>query len=207
MTREEFAAAFDVSRETLERFDLYETLLKKWNKAVNLVAQPTLDAVYARHFADSAQLFELAPKARSWIDLGSGAGFPGLVVAILAAEKNPSLHLSLIESDKRKCVFLREVARVCDLEVEIHASRIEDVDLKAEIVSARALAGLPRLLEMVENLLLPEGRALFLKGESVDEELTASRRLWHTASIKHPSRVDPRGTVLEIVRFQRRPGA
>ena len=207
MTRDQFAAAYDVSRETIERFDTYESLLKKWNKAVNLVAKPTIGDVFGRHFADSAQLFSLAPDAQSWIDIGSGAGFPGLVIAFLAAEKNPSLKIHLIESDKRKCVFLREVARACSVDATIIDARIEDIEFKAEIVSARALAPLPDLLAMAKNLLLPGGKALFLKGETVDEELTVTHRLWHTALTKHPSRTDPRGTVLEIGSFHRRIGA
>src|SRR6476469_8687725 len=124
----DFAAAFDVSRETLDRLAIYEALLRQWQKAINLVAPSTLDAVWHRHFGDSAQIVRLAPHARSWTDLGSGAGFPGLVVAILLADReqqsSPSPRgggepayvksapgITLIESDSRKCAFLREVAR------------------------------------------------------------------------------------------------
>lgn len=214
MNRGRFAADFDVSRETMERFDLYEAHLRKWNKAINLVSAQSLDDVWTRHFADSVQLFDIAEKiaasgnqVESWIDLGSGAGFPGLAVAIVAREKMPALSVTLIESDRRKCVFLSEAARTCETDVTIHCSRVEEVETKADIISARALAPLADLLAMAEPLLAPGGRALFLKGENVEDELTAANRIWHTEYIrKHRSRADPRGTVLEIGGFQRRTG-
>lgn len=204
MTREEFSAAFGVSRETIDRLDRYETHLRKWNRAINLVSPRSLGEIWARHFVDSAQLVDLAPNVESWIDLGSGGGFPGLVVAILTAERNPDCQLTLIESDVRKCVFLREAARICGVGVSVLNMRIDAARAEAEIVSARALAPLAELLEMSEKLLLPGGRALFLKGETVEEELTKTRRFWHMELTEHPSRVDPRGTVLEITSFQRR---
>lgn len=203
MSREAFAAATGVSRETLDRLDVYGQRLAKWNKAINLVAKPTLDHIWMRHFMDSAQLLDHAPAGtRSWVDIGSGAGFPGLAIAIL----RPDISMTLVESDRRKCVFLNEVARACDVAVGVLCDRAEAVDIKADIVSARALAPLAHLLELSQPLLAPEGRALFLKGENVENELTEANRLWHIEYTKHDSRVDIRGSVLAITDFHRRIG-
>ncbi len=204
MSRETFAVQTNVSRETLDRLQVYADRLMKWNRAINLVAKPTLNHVWTRHFLDSAQLLDHVPsKAQTWIDLGSGAGFPGLVIAIL----RPDISVTLVESDQRKSVFLNEVARATETEVTILCQRAEDIDLKANIVSARALSSLSQLLHLADPLLLPDGVCLFLKGENVENELTEANRLWHIDHEQYDSRVDLRGTLLSVTDFHRRTGA
>jgi 16S rRNA (guanine527-N7)-methyltransferase len=171
----EFQAEFGVSRETLDRLRLYEDQLRSWQKAVNLVAPSTLGEIWHRHFADSAQLGRFAPDgARAWLDVGSGGGFPALVLAILLAERGGASY-TLVESDTRKAAFLTEVARKTGVPVEIRSERIEKFATQAksqtfDVITARALAPLPRLLGMVSPFFSPETVALFLKGrESVAE--------------------------------------
>jgi len=203
VSREAFAAQTNVSRETLERLDLYAERLIKWNRAINLVAKPTLKDIWVRHFLDSAQLLDYMPAtARTWIDLGSGAGFPGLVIAIL----RPDISVTLVESDRRKSVFLTETARACEADVTVLANRVENIDIKADIVSARALASLTNLLKMAEKIVTKDGLALFLKGEQVENELTEANQVWHISATQHASRADNSGTVLEVTGFHRRTG-
>ena len=170
-----FAPAFsNVSRETLDRLEIYESLLIRWQTVKNLVGPSTLPNLWTRHFADSAQLASLAGESLVWVDLGSGAGFPGLVMAILLAD-NPGAIVHLIESDSRKCAFLREVIRATGAPAKIHNARIETVltDLNGiQIVTARALTALPGLLELSSPLLEKGAQGLFLKGQDVASELT-----------------------------------
>jgi 16S rRNA (guanine527-N7)-methyltransferase len=202
----DFAAAFNVSRETLERLATYEALLRQWQKAVNLVAASTLDAVWHRHFADSAQIVRLAPQqARSWVDLGSGAGFPGLVVAILLAGSPSGMatHVTLIESDQRKCAFLREVARKTGVTVEILSTRIELAATQAkldspEVVSARALAPLDRLLGLAAPLFTPATVGVFLKGREAAAEIETAAKAWTFAVEMVPSITEATGRVVVI---------
>ncbi|HET6928632.1 MAG TPA: 16S rRNA (guanine(527)-N(7))-methyltransferase RsmG [Hyphomicrobiaceae bacterium] len=201
-TSADFAAAFDVSRETIERLEVYEALLRQWQKAVNLVAPSTLDAVWHRHFADSAQIVRLAPAgARSWVDLGSGAGFPGLVVAILLAETGA--RITLIESDSRKCAFLREVARKTGITVDILSTRIEQATTQAkveppEVVSARALAPLDRLLGLAAPLFTPSTVGVFLKGRDAALEVETAAKAWTFAVEMVPSITETTGRVVVI---------
>lgn len=168
-------AAFDVSRETVDRLECYAALLGKWQKAVNLVASDTLPRLWHRHFADSAQLLKYAPNAGNWIDLGTGGGFPGLVIAILLANRDEtSVHL--VEANARKCSFLSEVARETGARVTIHQTRIEAIgreglDFVPDIVTSRAVSPLPRLLEQSLEIFSTRTRGLFLKGRKTDEEL------------------------------------
>jgi 16S rRNA (guanine527-N7)-methyltransferase len=211
-TPADFAAAFDVSRETIERLEIYEALLRQWQKAVNLVAPSTLDAVWHRHFADSAQIVRLAPQnARSWVDLGSGAGFPGLVVAILL-DGSPSPRLrgegmatrvTLIESDSRKCAFLREVTRKTGVAVDILSTRIELAATQAkvkppEVVSARALAPLDRLLGLAAPLFTPSTVGVFLKGRDAALEIETAAKAWTFAVEMVPSITEATGRVVVI---------
>lgn len=191
----DFQAAFGVSRETLDRLAAYEALLRKWNPAINLVARSTLDDVWERHFADSAQLFALLPEGtRVLVDLGSGAGFPGLVLAILGV---PEVHL--IESDGRKAAFLREVARVTGAPATVHAQRAEQADAPpADAVSARALADLSALLPLAARFLRPGGVCLFPKGRTAADELTRARDSWTMRVEEFPSRTDPSGALLRL---------
>ncbi len=195
-----------VSRETLERLETYAGLLGKWNKAINLVGPDTLPDLWRRHLLDSAQLLPLLPpvpagRPRRLADLGSGAGFPGLVLAILGAGE-----IHLVESDQRKAQFLREVSRETAAGAQVHQARIEELSpLCADCVTARALAPLDRLLDYADRHLAPGGTALLLKGRGVAAELTQAARRWSMALEHHPSRSDPAGTILRIVNLAAAP--
>lgn len=195
MTPAQFQTRFDVSRETLEKLEAYAAHLRKWNPAINLVSRTTLDDLWTRHLADSAQVFGLLPAgAGVLVDLGSGAGFPGLVLAILGV---PDVHL--VESDVRKAAFLREVARVTGAPATVHPVRIEVADTPpADIVSARALADLDLLLPWAHGLLKPGGTCLFPKGRTAEDELTAAANSWNMQVERFPSQTDPAGTILRI---------
>ena len=178
----EFEATFNVSRETMDRLATYEALLKQWQQAVNLISPKTLDHIWARHFADSAQLLLLASQRKRWLDLGSGAGFPGLVLAILVADQ-PDARVQLIESDSRKCAFLREVARQTSTPVEIHNARVESTASqlkvgKVDVVTARALAPLGKLLGLAAPFLDAETLGLFPKGRDVAQEIETAEQVW-----------------------------
>jgi 16S rRNA (guanine527-N7)-methyltransferase len=199
----EFREAFGVSRETMDRLELYARLLEQWQKTINLVAPSTLVHIWHRHFADSAQLLGVArSNARTWIDLGSGAGFPGLVVAMLLAETN-HCEVRLVESDTRKCAFLREVARQTGIAVDISNARIETLSTQAriaevDVISARALAPLDRLFELSAPLFSRDTQALFPKGREVDVELEAARRRWIFESSCVPSLTDNAGRIVQV---------
>jgi 16S rRNA (guanine527-N7)-methyltransferase len=203
-----FAEAFKVPRETMHRLNRYAELLAEWQTRQNLVGPSTLPHLWDRHFADSAQLIALASNARLWLDLGSGAGFPGLVVAILKAE-GPDFHMHLVESTAKKCAFLAAVAEATDAPVEIHALRIEELargahKLEPEIVSARALAPLPQLLDLAAPFLGPRTRGLFLKGRDAERELAAAAKRWSFASRLHPSLTAPDSAIVEITDLTQR---
>lgn len=198
----DFAAAFRVSTATLDRLTVYADTLALWQKRINLVAPSTLSGVWHRHFADSAQLLALAPAVPgSWVDIGSGAGFPGLVVAILLAGRlqPPATRVTLVESDQRKCAFLAEVVRKTSLAalipVDILCARVETPATRAklapaDVVSARALAPLEKLLELASPLLGPAGCGLFLKGRGVEAELAAAARTFEFSYELVPSRTE-----------------
>ena len=196
-----FQKAFTVSRETLDRLVVYETALKRWQKTINLVAPSTLDDIWHRHFADSAQLWAYRPSgAKHWLDLGSGAGFPGLVLAILAADRGGTRH-TLIESDSRKAAFLREVARETGVAVDILCMRIEKSETRAKVgevncVTARALAPMPRLAELAAPYFASDTLGLFSKGREVASELDEAARSWAFSAECKPSITDPAGAVV-----------
>ncbi|SDX88726.1 16S rRNA (guanine(527)-N(7))-methyltransferase RsmG [Citreimonas salinaria] len=193
-------ADLDVSRETNERLTLFADLLAKWNPRINLVSRSSLSHVWTRHIADSAQLFDLAPaNARKWVDLGSGGGFPGLVVAILAAEKSPNMHITLVESDGRKAVFLRTVLRETGVSAAVEAARIEHVvPLCADVVSARALAPLDLLLGHVARHSAVDGIALLPKGISWQKEVDIAKKSWTFSHRVHTSETDPSSVILTV---------
>jgi 16S rRNA (guanine527-N7)-methyltransferase len=259
----DFSAAFDASAEAVERLVAYERLLRQWQKAVNLVAPSTLDAVWDRHFADSAQLVPLAPPGtRAWIDLGSGAGFPGLVVAILLGSpsprgtpsprlrgegrgegqpgaptsqeqgratdsaspapaphpsplpasgerESPGVHVTLIESDARKCAFLREVARQTGTSVDILSTRAESARTQVNgglprVVSARALAPLDRLLGLAAPFAPPGTTLLLMKGKEARKELQMAEAAW-TFDVELVSSVtDKHGRIAVITNLERK---
>ncbi len=189
-----------VSRETSERLATYATLLLKWNQRINLVSRQTEAALWKRHFDDSLQLIPLIPPGVTRaIDLGSGAGFPGLVLAIATG-----IAFDLIEADLRKAAFLREVAAETGTPVRVHTVRIETAAVPpAELITARALAPLPKLLPMLAPFLLPHGVALLPKGAGVDEELTAAQADWHMKTERHASVTDPNGVILRLTEVHR----
>jgi 16S rRNA (guanine527-N7)-methyltransferase len=194
LTEAEFAELVDVSRETRERLAAYVALLAKWNAKINLVGPATLPDVWRRHILDSAQLAPDVAGASVLVDLGSGAGLPGLILAILGG---PEVHL--IESDARKCAFLHEAARVTGTRVRIHNCRIEAAPpLSADIVTARALAPLDQLLDHAVRFLRPGGKCIFLKGARQADELTEARKSWHMVVSERPSLSDPSGVILEV---------
>jgi 16S rRNA (guanine527-N7)-methyltransferase len=166
-----------IPKETLERLKIYEARLRKWQRVINLVAPSTLDALWVRHFADSLQVSDAAPDARRWLDLGSGAGFPGLVTAIRYAD-DPNAAVHLIESDQRKCAFMQGVSRETGAAVLIHCGRIEKIlpglDAPIDAISARALAPLPVLLGYAEKYVETGAIGVFSKGQQAEAELTDS---------------------------------
>lgn len=174
------ATVLDVSRETTERLEHYAALLRKWNPQINLVAQSTLNDLWTRHIIDSAQLYRLAPHpAPHWVDLGSGGGFPGLVVAIMATERESPTRLTLVENDQRKCAFLRTAIRETGAQAEVVRGRIEEISpLTADVVSARALADLKTLIGFADRHLVADGTALFHKGVSWKKELADAQTAW-----------------------------
>lgn len=180
---ESFQQAFAVSRETADRLTKYEALLRQWQKAVNLVAPGTIPDIWHRHFADSAQLARLVPDAaESLVDLGSGAGFPGLVLAIMLTERG-RMRIKLVESDTRKAAFLREAARQTGVPVDILATRIENAETQrkvgqVDVVTVRALAPLSRLLELAAPYFAPRSVGLFLKGRDIHGEIGEARVGW-----------------------------
>lgn len=200
---EDFARLFSVSRETLERLQTYETLLRRWQKTINLVGPGTLDHIWLRHFADSAQILELAPAgARRWLDLGSGAGFPGLVVAILLAERE-GVHVTLLESDTRKAAFLGEVGRHTGVPVDIYPERIEKAATQykvgpVDVITARGLAPMPRLLELAAPYFSDSTVGLFLKGREAQAELDEARQKWNFSAELRPSQTDNDSQIIVI---------
>lgn len=170
----------DVSRETIAGLETYVALLEKWNPKINLVSRSTLDEIWDRHIVDSAQLFALADgSAEKWVDIGSGGGFPGLVIAILSKELAPQRHVTLVESDQRKSAFLRTVARETGCNVRVIADRVEKIEpLEADILSARALADLKALLGFADIHLGKQGTCLFPKGHSWQKEVQIAADSW-----------------------------
>ena len=202
MTPEELSAlrGRPVSRETFERLTQFVALLGKWNPTINLVSAATLPEVWTRHILDSLQVLDLAGVADGhWADIGTGGGFPGLVVALVAAEEAPDLRVTLVESDQRKAAFLAAVLRETGVAADLRAERIEALPpLAATVLSARALAPLDRLLHHAARHLAPGGRALFPKGQSHAEEIAEALASWRFRVQKHPSRTDSQAVILEI---------
>ncbi len=195
----DFAQEVGVARETVSRLSTYVDLLWERNLQLNLVAASTLPHVWHRHLLDSAQLLALIPpSAQTIVDLGSGAGFPGMVLAIMLSDR-PGLRVHLIESIGKKCRFLEEVAKATAAPVEVHCARAEALaGLKADVVTARAVAPLDRLLQLASPFFRDDTIGLFLKGKSLPAELTLARKSWKLSSTPIPSRSDPSGSVLRV---------
>jgi len=202
---EEFAAVTGVSRETLAHLKLYGSLLADWNQRHNLVSKTSLEDLWRRHFLDSAQLISLIPEtASSLVDLGSGAGFPGLVLAEMLRQK-PSFRIVLYESIGKKADFLRAVADRLELSaVQVRQARLESSPPEpADVVTARACAPLETLLGYAHRFWVSCTMGLFLKGQNVEAELTEARKSWRMELQRHPSRSDASGVILEIRELHR----
>jgi 16S rRNA (guanine527-N7)-methyltransferase len=203
-TADDFRKCTDVSRETLDRLIAHAETLTRWQARINLVGPSTLPALWHRHFLDSAQLVPHLPpdSGRPILDFGSGAGFPGLVLAIMSGRP-----VHLVESDTRKAAFLREAARAAGVSnrVTIHATRVERLPpLSAGTITARALAGLPQLLDWAAPHASDGAVCLFLKGKRYHEELTEANYAWYINSDTVPSATDPDAVLLRITEFHRR---
>jgi 16S rRNA (guanine527-N7)-methyltransferase len=193
---EDFAAQTGVSRETLARLKAYADLLGDWNARHNLVAKSTLPDLWHRHFLDSAQLASLIPtEARTLADLGSGAGFPALVLAVL----RPDLAVSLHEATTKKCAFLQAAAERMGIKVEVRNARLEDLPPQPfDVVTARALAPLPQLLTYAYPFTAPNSVCLFLKGQNVGSELTEAHKYWNMKVSQVPSQTEPSAAIVTV---------
>jgi 16S rRNA (guanine527-N7)-methyltransferase len=200
--RRQALALCPVSRETEERLGILVDELRRWQNIKNLVGPVTLERLWTRHVADSLQLLDFAPNARIWLDLGSGAGFPGLAIAVAIPERVTDGAVHLVESNGRKCAFLRHVARLTDAPAVVHEGRIESVVPQLaggiEVVTARALAPLPQLLAWSSALLTTGAMGLFPKGQDVNRELTEAAKSWTYAADLLPSRTDSHGRIVRI---------
>ncbi len=206
--REAALALVPVSRETLGRLDRFVATLLAWQKRINLIAPASVGEIWTRHVADSLQLLPLAPAARVWLDLGSGGGFPGLMIACALAD-TPAARVHLVESTGKKAAFLREAVRVTGAPAIVHQARIEHMgttlDESIEVVTARALAPLTDLLDLAEPWLKRGAQALFPKGQDVGAELTEASKYWNIEAIMSPSGTDPSGQIVTVQRAERRP--
>ena len=206
---EAFAQAFAVSRETLAKLVTYEQLLQRWQKTINLVASSTLKTVWERHFADSAQLWAYRPaQVETSLDLGSGAGFPGMVLAIMDGTQRPTRNI-LVESDSRKAAFLREVARGTGVTVDILCGRIESPEIHAKVgpvdcVTVRALAPLPQLADLAAPFFGSSTLGVFSKGREVMAEIGDARLAWDFDIELKPSVTDPDGRVVLLTALKRK---
>jgi 16S rRNA (guanine527-N7)-methyltransferase len=194
-------ALVPVSRETAARLDRFAALLLDWQGRMNLIAASTVPVLWTRHIADSLQLLAIAPGARKWADLGSGAGFPGLPIACaLSDQRGTEVHL--IESNQKKAAFLREAVRVTDAPAVVHAARVADFAPAfggaLDVVTARALAPLPELLSIAYPLLKRGAQGVFPKGQDVEAELTKATKCWSIQTSFVPSRTDPKSRIVVI---------
>ena len=195
----------DVSRETLERLGAFEDLVRKWTKKINLIARNDAEHIWDRHIVDSAQVWESAPvEWNHWVDIGSGGGFPAIILAAIAVEKKPDARFTLIESDQRKATFLRTAIRELNLNAIVLDDRIELAPPQnADVISARALASLTILLGFAERHLAPNGIAVFQKGKIADDEIIEAKHTWAFDYNKAPSITNSDACVISIKGFSR----
>jgi 16S rRNA (guanine527-N7)-methyltransferase len=196
-----------VSRETEARLDRYVDLLREWQAKTNLVAPSTLPSLWTRHIADSLQLLALAPSAKTWADLGSGGGFPGVVLACALAE-TPGAMVHLVERNAKKAAFLREALRVTASPGTVHLAEIGDsvdrITGPVDCVTARAVAPLHQLIGFAEPLVRQGAKALFLKGQDVEAELTEATKYWKIMPHLHSSSTGGNGWIVELDQIERR---
>jgi 16S rRNA (guanine527-N7)-methyltransferase len=192
MSKLKFIKYYSVSHETLEKLSIYIELLLKWNSKINLISRSSAEDVWIRHLLDSAQLMKFIDKSQKILDVGSGAGFPGIVLSILGIEE-----ITLLDSDQRKCSFLLEVARLLNLKLEVINGRIEDIcDQSFDIVTARGFASVGRLLKQIDAI--KTGRILLLKGKNYDLEIQEALQEWDFRYITYPSITDFGSYIVDI---------
>ena len=199
---------YDVSRETLLKLRAYEASLKEWQNKFNLVSNSSLEDAWNRHFIDSMQLFKYIPKsAKSLYDFGSGAGFPGMVLAIMASEKTPYLKVSLIESINKKTLYLKHVSEICSTNVEIFNQRIESLPKnKVDVVTSRAMTSLNDLLSYAYPFCKTDTVCIFPKGKKHQEEIDEARKHWQFDCQINPSETSTEGVILVITKLAKLKG-
>ena len=194
----------NVSRETLQDLERFHDLFLKWNAKINLVSRSSAPELWNRHIWDSAQVWQLAPKAAHWADFGSGGGFPALICAVFAKHEASETEFTLVESDQRKSTFLRTAIRELGLNATVLSRRIEQLEpLNADVISARALSQLTDLLAFAAQHMSVDGQALFPKGEICQSELDDARKAWTFECTAHPSQTDAQAAVLQIKELKR----
>jgi 16S rRNA (guanine527-N7)-methyltransferase len=205
--RSQARALVHIAPDVQERLDRFAELLLRWRERTNLIARSTIPTMWTRHVADSLQLLELAPRARIWVDLGSGAGFPGLPIACALAD-SPGASIHLVESNTKKVAFLREAVRITAAPAIVHAGRIEDVvpalSGPVDVVTARALAPLKTLLDQSVSLLQAGALGLFPKGQDLAAELTEAAKYWTINVNLAPSRTDSKARIVVVRAIERR---
>jgi 16S rRNA (guanine527-N7)-methyltransferase len=193
----DFAARTGASAAQVAELERLRLMLGDWNARMNLVGAASLEDYWSRHVFDSAQLLSLAPKARVWVDIGAGAGFPGLVLAILM-KAAPGAKVHLVESQAKRCRFLEAAAEALSLPAQVHNARAEDLSLKADVVTARAVAPLVKLLGFARPYLAKGAIGLFLKSEGVEAEIAEARKAWRFTYDVSPSASDSRGRIVKV---------
>lgn len=199
---EDFAREFGVDAARMADLERFRGMVEETNAVMNLVGPATLPAFWSRHAQDSAQLLGLAPEARVWADLGAGAGFPGVVLAILLKGREDT-RVHLVDSLTKRCRFLEQVVDELALPAKVHNARAEELSLKVDVVTARACAPMERLLGYARPYFAQGATGLFLKGESAAQELDAARKAWTFEAELLPSLSDPRGRIVRIRRLKR----
>lgn len=197
-----FAAVTGATPAQIADLEQYRSYLTDWNQRMNLVGPATLDVFWSRHAWDSAQILPLAPEAKTWADLGTGAGLPGIVLAILGKGR-PGFHVHLVDSLAKRCRFLTEVVTALDLPATVHNSRAEDLSLAVDIVTARACAPLSRLFGYAQPYFKRGATGLFLKGQDVASDLEEATRSWDFEADVLPSLSDARGRIVRVRRLGR----
>lgn len=195
----------NVSRETIDRLKEFEKLVLKWTKHINLIAPATTPDIWDRHIVDSIQLYQYSPKPfKSWADLGSGGGFPGIVLAIVARQMVPDAQFTLVESDTRKATFLRTSIRELDLNANVVADRLENAEpIGADVISARALSPLTGLFSMITRHIGPNGIAIIPKGRAYEAEIAKAKENWRFDLQCQPSITDPEARILIVKDIER----
>jgi 16S rRNA (guanine527-N7)-methyltransferase len=208
VNRIEVLSSLGVSRETSAMLDAYVDLLSKWQRSINLVSPKSMEDLWRRHILDCGQLVGLAPRyARNWVDLGAGAGLPGLVVAILLKESGDHSRVTLIEANGKKAAFLKEAIRLTGVRAQVIQGRIEDAvnsGIPCDIVTARALAPMQELLRLSSTLFMNGAQGYFLKGQDVEAELTDSAKSWKMQVQLLRSLSDPNGRIVHVTALSKR---